>query len=131
MFNNFLHHFLRHFSRLISHTSPSLFPSLIMSVSPIVSEATGFSVSAIDAVGSANPKNLPNNADYDYGTAGFRTKAAYLTSVAGRMGVLAVLRSAEVYATRAADFGNKYPAIGVMITASHNPAVRFSPCLLI
>ncbi|CAE1280939.1 PGM3 [Acanthosepion pharaonis] len=46
----------------------------------------------------------------NYGTAGFRTKAADLTHIMFRMGLLAVLRSKYKKAT-----------IGVMITASHNP----------
>ncbi|XP_045118302.1 phosphoacetylglucosamine mutase-like [Portunus trituberculatus] len=45
-----------------------------------------------------------------YGTAGFRTKAEELDFVMYRMGILAAMRSRD---TRA--------AIGVMITASHNP----------
>ncbi|KAM9355189.1 phosphoacetylglucosamine mutase isoform 1-T2 [Pholidichthys leucotaenia] len=45
-----------------------------------------------------------------YGTAGFRTKAQLLDHVMFRMGLLATLRSKK---TRA--------AIGVMVTASHNP----------
>ncbi|XP_033106770.1 phosphoacetylglucosamine mutase-like [Anneissia japonica] len=47
---------------------------------------------------------------YTYGTAGFRTKADLLDSVMFRCGVLAVLRSKKTKS-----------AIGVMITASHNP----------
>ncbi|XP_069462428.1 phosphoacetylglucosamine mutase [Ambystoma mexicanum] len=45
-----------------------------------------------------------------YGTAGFRTKAEYLDHVMFRMGLLAVLRSKQ-----------RRSAIGVMVTASHNP----------
>ena len=48
---------------------------------------------------------------YGYGTAGFRGRAKTLQSVMFRMGMLASLRS------RAKDG----QAIGVMITASHNP----------
>lgn len=48
---------------------------------------------------------------FSYGTAGFRTKADDLETVLFRMGLLAVLRSK---ATKA--------HIGLMITASHNPA---------
>merc|ERR1719281_1847402 len=46
-----------------------------------------------------------------YGTAGFRTNADNLDHVMFRMGVFAALRSKSL--------GGK--AIGVMITASHNP----------
>ena len=46
-----------------------------------------------------------------YGTAGFRTKADLLDHVMYRMGLLAVLRSRVKGGA----------AIGVMITASHNP----------
>jgi len=46
-----------------------------------------------------------------YGTAGFRTLAVHLDHVMFRMGVLAAIRAANTKA-----------AIGVMITASHNPA---------
>lgn len=49
---------------------------------------------------------------YKYGTAGFRMKADLLTGVSFRVGLLAGLRSRKLN-------GN---AIGVMITASHNPA---------
>ncbi|XP_075058799.1 phosphoacetylglucosamine mutase [Mixophyes fleayi] len=45
-----------------------------------------------------------------YGTAGFRTKAEHLDHVMYRMGLLAVLRSKITKS-----------AIGVMVTASHNP----------
>lgn len=48
--------------------------------------------------------------DIQYGTAGFRTKATKLGYVMYRMGLLAVLRARY-----------KKAAIGVMITASHNP----------
>jgi len=47
-----------------------------------------------------------------YGTAGFRTKAILLDHIMYRMGVLATLRSKA----------KKGSVIGVMITASHNPA---------
>jgi len=46
-----------------------------------------------------------------YGTAGFRTKADLLDHVMYRMGLLAVVRS----------WAKQGQAIGVMITASHNP----------
>eukprot|EP00927_Polykrikos_kofoidii_P026870 TRINITY_DN23853_c0_g1_i1.p1 TRINITY_DN23853_c0_g1~~TRINITY_DN23853_c0_g1_i1.p1 ORF type:complete len:687 (+),score=135.35 TRINITY_DN23853_c0_g1_i1:124-2061(+) len=50
--------------------------------------------------------------DLGYGTAGFRTNADILDHVMYRVGVIAALRSRSL--------GGK--AIGVMITASHNPA---------
>jgi len=49
-----------------------------------------------------------------YGTAGFRAKADQLDHVMYRMGLLSVLRSRKTKST-----------IGVMVTASHNPEVRF------
>ncbi|KNC97944.1 phosphoacetylglucosamine mutase PCM1 [Spizellomyces punctatus DAOM BR117] len=52
------------------------------------------------------------NVSYTYGTAGFRTKADVLDSVIFRVGLLAVLRSKK----------HAGKVIGVMITASHNPA---------
>lgn len=48
-----------------------------------------------------------------YGTAGFRGKAASMDHIFFRMGLLAVLRSKSTKS-----------AIGVMVTASHNPEVR-------
>lgn len=48
---------------------------------------------------------------YSYGTAGFRTRADTLQSVMFRMGMLASLRSRA----------KEGQAIGVVITASHNP----------
>ncbi|KAH8905376.1 n-acetylglucosamine-phosphate mutase [Coniochaeta sp. PMI_546] len=50
---------------------------------------------------------------YKYGTAGFRMKADLLEGVAFRVGLLASLRSRKMDGQ----------AIGVMVTASHNPAV--------
>ncbi|KAI1175101.1 phosphoglucomutase/phosphomannomutase domain-containing protein [Nemania sp. FL0916] len=49
---------------------------------------------------------------YKYGTAGFRMKADLLDGVTFRVGLLAALRSRKLNGQ----------AIGVMITASHNPA---------
>jgi phosphoacetylglucosamine mutase len=49
---------------------------------------------------------------YKYGTAGFRMKADLLEGVAFRVGLLAGLRSRKL----------EGHAIGVMVTASHNPA---------
>lgn len=50
---------------------------------------------------------------YKYGTAGFRMKADLLDAISFRVGLLAGLRSRRLNGQ----------AIGVMITASHNPAV--------
>ncbi|KAK3362213.1 N-acetylglucosamine-phosphate mutase-like protein [Lasiosphaeria hispida] len=50
---------------------------------------------------------------YKYGTAGFRMNADLLEGVTFRVGLLAALRSRKLNSQ----------AIGVMITASHNPAV--------
>eukprot|EP00093_Oithona_nana_P008348 08348.XXX_231475_229406_1 [CDS] Oithona nana genome sequencing. len=64
----------------------------------------------IQSIGTdKHPKG--SNKDIQYGTAGFRTKAAVLEHVMYRMGALAAIRSK-------AKGGS---AIGVMITASHNP----------
>lgn len=63
----------------------------------------------LDSVYSAHQK--PQSLQFQYGTAGFRTKANTLDSVVFVVGILASLRS-------------KYldgQTIGVMITASHNP----------
>ncbi|GAO47336.1 hypothetical protein G7K_1544-t1 [Saitoella complicata NRRL Y-17804] len=49
---------------------------------------------------------------YGYGTAGFRLKAHLLTSVVFRVGLLAAVRLKKLNGQ----------TIGVMITASHNPA---------
>ena len=54
----------------------------------------------------------PDGLILQYGTAGFRTKAEHLDHVMFRMGLLAVLRSKQTKS-----------AIGVMVTASHNPEV--------
>ena len=59
-------------------------------------------------VGKQHPKP---DIKFAYGTAGFRTRADILDSVMFRMGLLAVLRSK-------AKTGQ---AIGVVVTASHNP----------
>jgi phosphoacetylglucosamine mutase len=56
---------------------------------------------------------LEHGQGYKYGTAGFRMKADLLEGVAFRVGLLASLRSRLL--------GGQ--AIGVMVTASHNPAV--------
>lgn len=59
---------------------------------------------------SANyPK--PTDRTFQYGTAGFRMKAALLDSVVFRVALLASLRSRKLNGQ----------TIGVMITASHNP----------
>ncbi|CAJ0962069.1 unnamed protein product, partial [Mesorhabditis belari] len=64
--------------------------------------------SNIDHNGQSNP--LDDTVKISYGTAGFREKAEVLPFVALRVGYLAALRSRVL---------NK--AIGLMITASHNP----------
>lgn len=61
---------------------------------------------------SAKHPTVPGHA-FKYGTAGFRMKADLLDGVAFRVGLLASLRSRKL---------NGH-TIGVMITASHNPAV--------
>jgi phosphoacetylglucosamine mutase len=53
----------------------------------------------------------PAGPEFQYGTAGFRMKASLLDSVVFRVGLVAALRSRKL--------GGQ--AIGVMITASHNP----------
>lgn len=60
---------------------------------------------------SAKYPIVPGHA-YKYGTAGFRMKADLLPAVSFRVGLLAGLRSRKLNGQ----------AIGVMITASHNPA---------
>lgn len=55
---------------------------------------------------------LPNGSVYKYGTAGFRMSSDLLDGVSFRVGLLAALRSRKL--------GGQ--TIGVMITASHNPA---------
>ncbi|KAI6354460.1 hypothetical protein MCOR25_008603 [Pyricularia grisea] len=55
---------------------------------------------------------LPEGKQYTYGTAGFRMKADLLEGITFRVGLLAALRSRKLNGQ----------AIGVMITASHNPA---------
>jgi hypothetical protein len=87
---------------------------------PSVDAGLCYSAEKLATLGTSYPKNLPGDGHYDYGTAGFRTKAEWLDSVAARMGVLAVLRSAASKLPCGA-----YPAVGVMVTASHNPAVRY------
>ncbi len=59
--------------------------------------------------GESHPNNVGKA--IQYGTAGFRTKADILDHVMYRMGLLAALRSKLKGGV----------AIGVMITASHNP----------
>ncbi|KAF1854680.1 hypothetical protein Lal_00011964 [Lupinus albus] len=61
---------------------------------------------------SAKHPIVPNHV-YKYGTAGFRMKADLLDGVSFRVGLLSGLRSRKLNGQ----------AIGVMITASHNPAV--------
>ncbi|KAG5657092.1 hypothetical protein HG530_005194 [Fusarium avenaceum] len=61
---------------------------------------------------SAKHPIVPNHV-YNYGTAGFRMKADLLDGVSFRVGLLSGLRSRKLNGQ----------AIGVMITASHNPAI--------
>lgn len=63
----------------------------------------------IAAASAKFPK--PGDQTFQYGTAGFRMKAAILDSVVYRAGLLAALRSRKLNGQ----------IIGVMITASHNP----------
>ncbi|KAH3661172.1 hypothetical protein OGAPHI_006579 [Ogataea philodendri] len=67
------------------------------------------SLDPVLAASKSHPK--PPNAQFAYGTAGFRTLGAQLDSTVFRVGVLAALRSAKL----------EGKTIGVMITASHNP----------
>jgi len=79
---------------------------------PRASAAEGTVDPCVDAclVGlAAYPKG--NSPDFGYGTAGFRAKADGLDHIMYRMGLLAAIRSKAL--------GGK--AIGVMVTASHNP----------
>ncbi|ORY14828.1 hypothetical protein BCR34DRAFT_478937 [Clohesyomyces aquaticus] len=62
-------------------------------------------------VEAAEMHPAPNGVVYQYGTAGFRTKADILDSVMTRCALIAALRSRKV--------GGQW--IGMMITASHNP----------
>ncbi|TIB75618.1 phosphoacetylglucosamine mutase [Wallemia mellicola] len=63
----------------------------------------------LQELGSKHP--APPNFKYSYGTAGFRSKASVLDSVLFRVGLIAVFRSQKLDGK----------AVGVMITASHNP----------
>jgi phosphoacetylglucosamine mutase len=74
----------------------------------------------------ASPRVLPS---YSYGTSGFRGVATTLDSIAVRMGALAVGRSIVVGREREEKQKkegkintNDYPAVGCVITASHNDA---------
>ena len=68
----------------------------------------------------ANKHPSPSNHTYAYGTAGFRSKSNVLDSVLFRVGLLAVFRSQKLDGK----------AVGVMITASHNPECVSCCCLL-
>lgn len=69
---------------------------------------------AIQAASARHPiVPLEKGQLYRYGTAGFRMKADLLEGVTFRVGLLASLRSRKLNSQ----------AIGVMVTASHNPAV--------
>ncbi|KAK8056806.1 Phosphoacetylglucosamine mutase [Apiospora rasikravindrae] len=69
-----------------------------------------------DSIIAASKKHdivaLPDGKLYTYGTAGFRMAADLLDGIAFRVGLLSALRSRKLSGQ----------AIGVMITASHNPA---------
>lgn len=67
-------------------------------------------LTTLSTYSALNPK--PANTVFSYGTAGFRTNAAILGSTIFRVGLLASLRSQYL----------RSQVIGVMITASHNPA---------
>jgi phosphoacetylglucosamine mutase len=73
--------------------------------------------SADEAIAKASAQHplapLPGGGAYKYGTAGFRMKSDLLVGVTFRVGLLASLRSRKLNGQ----------TIGVMITASHNPAV--------
>ncbi|XP_077367427.1 phosphoacetylglucosamine mutase isoform X1 [Festucalex cinctus] len=62
----------------------------------------------VSKLSEVHPK--PPGLVLQYGTAGFRTNASFLDHVMFRMGLLATLRSKQTKS-----------AIGVMVTASHNP----------
>lgn len=67
-----------------------------------------------EAIIEASKKHeIDSDKDYKYGTAGFRMNADLLDGVTFRVGLLSALRSRKLNGQ----------AIGVMITASHNPAV--------
>ncbi|KAI1490668.1 phosphoglucomutase/phosphomannomutase domain-containing protein [Biscogniauxia mediterranea] len=67
-----------------------------------------------DAIIAASKKhNIVSGKPYKYGTAGFRMSADLLDGVAFRVGLLAALRSRKLNGQ----------SIGIMVTASHNPAV--------
>ncbi|RWA12190.1 hypothetical protein EKO27_g2904 [Xylaria grammica] len=64
-------------------------------------------------IAASTQHNIVPGRVYKYGTAGFRMSADLLDGVTFRVGLLAALRSRKLNGQ----------AIGVMITASHNPAV--------
>ena len=66
---------------------------------------------AVSKQSELHPK--PAGLDFQYGTAGFRTKADQLDHIMFRMGLLATIRSKMTKVTT-----------GIMVTASHNPEVR-------
>ncbi|KAI0231949.1 hypothetical protein L0F63_006153 [Massospora cicadina] len=59
---------------------------------------------------AAHPK--PSGINFSYGTAGFRMKSDMLDSIMFRVGLVAAMRSRKMDGQ----------AIGIMVTASHNPA---------
>lgn len=67
-------------------------------------------LSQLSNYSALHPK--PEGVTFSYGTAGFRTKANILRSTIFRVGLLATLRSQYL--------GSQ--VIGIMVTASHNPA---------
>lgn len=82
---------------------------------PTITNTTTTSTTAMDdkiLAASAKHPIVAGHA-YKYGTAGFRMKADLLDGVSFRVGLLSALRSRKLNGQ----------AIGVMITASHNPAV--------
>ena len=86
---------------------PRLFPFALLSSMPWVAQHAP----SLVAAAKRHPKPADRTLPFEYGTAGFRMKAAELDSVMFRVGVLAALRSL-------AQGGR---TVGVMITASHNP----------
>lgn len=93
---------------------------------PIVTNGL-FSLDKMVSLVSLYPRMVAANGlpfVYDYGTAGFRLKAEYLDSIAVRMGILASIRSFSLSRTLHQKGQDHCPAIGVMITASHNMQVR-------
>lgn len=88
-----------------------------MSSQPFV-KATEAWANLVDQVKQATSKHPRDPAAlYGYGTAGFRMDSSKLDPVMFRVGLLAALRSKKL----------EGKCIGVMVTASHNPA-KVRPC---